>query len=161
MGDGLLSDWRTGKNTQHSLVALLRQSLYSRLAGYEDTHHAERLAVDPAMRQVVGGRATEHTAASTRQMGRFETEMLTQPDNLKALTKLSGKLIDRLRRRHTMRELILDMDSSVSETHGEQEGTAYNGHSGHTCYHPLFCFNQFGDVEGTLLREGDVHSAKD
>ncbi len=161
LGDELLNDWRTGKNTQHSVVALMRQSIFSRLAGYEDTNDAERLAVDPTMRHVVGGRATEHTAASTSQMGRFETEVLTQPGNLKALTKLSGKWIDRLRERQPMRELILDMDSSVSETYGEQEGTAYNGHFACTCYHPLFCFNQFGDVEQSLLREGNVHSAKD
>jgi hypothetical protein len=94
-------------------------------------------------------------------MGRFETEVLTQPSNLKALTNLSGKWIDRLRERQPMRELILDMDSSVSETYGEQEGTAFNGHFGCTCYHPLFCFNQFGDVEQSLLRDGNVHSAKD
>ena len=161
MSDGLLKDWRTGKNTQHSRVALLRQSIFSRLAGYEDTNDAERLSVDPTMRHVVGGRASERSAASTSQMGRFETEVLTQPGNLSELTKLSGMWIDRLRERKPMRELILDLDSSVSETYGEQEGTAYNGHFDCTCYHPLFCFNQFGDVEGALLREGNVHSAKD
>jgi hypothetical protein len=161
LGEDLLNDWRTGKNTQHSMVALMRQSIFSRLAGYEDTNDAERLSVDPTMRHVVGGRATERTAASTSQMGRFETEVLTQPGNLAVLTKLSGKWIDRLRERKPRRELILDMDSSVSETYGEQEGTAYNGHFGCTCYHPLFCFNQFGDVERALLRDGNVHSAKD
>ncbi len=53
------------------------------------------------------------------------------------------------------------MDSSVSPTHGEQEGTAYNGHFGCTCYHPLFLFNQFGDLERCSLRPGNVHSADD
>ena len=44
-------------------------------------------------------------------------------------------------------------------TYGEQEGSAYNGHFGCTCYHPLFVFNQFGDVERCALRPGNVHSA--
>ena len=161
MSNDVLKDKRTGKNTQHSMVALMRQSIFSRLAGYEDTNDAERLSVDPTMRYVVGGRACERNAASTSQMGRFETEVLTQKDNLAMLTKLPGMWIDRLRKQRPMRELILDMDSSVSETHGEQEGSAYNGHFGCTCYHPLFCFNQFGDVEEVLLRQGNVHSAND
>ena len=161
MANDLLTDRRTGKNTQHSMVALMRQSIFSRLAGYEDTNDAERLSVDPTMRYVVGGRASERSAASTSQMGRFETEVLTQRDNVVMLAKLPGMWIDRLRQRRSMRELVLDLDSSVSETYGAQEGSAYNGHFECTCYHPLFCFNQFGDVEGTLLREGNVHSAKD
>ena len=59
-----------------------------------------------------------------------------------------------------LRELILDMDSSVSETYGQQEGTAYNGHFKCLCYHPLFLFNQFGDLECALLRRGNKASAK-
>jgi Transposase DDE domain group 1 len=51
------------------------------------------------------------------------------------------------------------MDSSVSETHGAQEGTAYDGHFACMCYHPLFVFNQFGDLERCSLRPGNVHSA--
>jgi hypothetical protein len=156
-----LYDYRPGNNTRHSIGALLRQSIFSRIAGYEDTNDAERLSVDPAMRQIVGGRAVEKNAASTSQMGRFETDILTTPENMSALSKLPGKWIDKVRKVLSRKKIVLDMDSSVSETYGNQEGSAYNGHFGCTCYHPLFCFNQFGDLEGAMLREGNVHSSKD
>jgi len=55
--------------------------------------------------------------------------------------------------------VILDIDSSESPVHGNQEGSAYNGHFSSTCYHPIFCFNNYGDCEGAVLRPGNVHSA--
>ena len=73
-----LRDHRTGKNTQHSLQALLRQLVYSRLVGYEDTNDAERLCVDPAMRQVVGERAKDKTAGSVSHRSRASLAVLLE-----------------------------------------------------------------------------------
>ena len=156
---GLLRDTRTGHNRLHSLVGLLRQSVFGRLAGYDDVNDADRLSLDPVMRQVVGGRAVDAKAASSSQMGRFETEVLATSDNRTALADLSGQWIDRIHERKPPRWITLDMDSSVSPTHGAQEDTAWNGHFGRMCYHPLFVFNQFGHLERCALRPGNVHSA--
>jgi len=146
-GADTLADARTGKNGRH------------RLAGYEDVNDAERLCRDPARRWVVGDRAISGSAASASQMGRFETKWLSRPENLAALADLPGQWIDKVHQRRPPRVILLDMDSSESPTYGEQEGSAYNGHFGCTCYHPLFAFNQLGDVERRALRSGNVHSA--
>ena len=61
---GLIADPRTGCNGRHGLAGFLRQSIYSRLAGYEDVNDADRLARDPVMRHLIGGRAVKHGAAS-------------------------------------------------------------------------------------------------
>ena len=74
-------------------------------------------------------------------MGRFETETLALPENRVALADLSGQWIDRFHDRKGLKYITLDMDSSVSSTHGEQEGTTWSGHFDCKCYHPLFVFN--------------------
>ena len=159
--EDLIDEPRMGKNIQHKLTALFRQSVYGRLAGYEDTNDAERLRVDPSLRRIVGERAKDRFAASTSEMSRFETEILATDENMKNLTDLCGQWVDQVDDRIPMKQLILDMDSSVSPTHGQQEGSSYNGHFGRTCFHPLFCFNQYGDLERSMLRSGNVHSADD
>ena len=129
LASAALRDTRRGKNSVHRLDGLFRQSVFGRLAGYEDVNDADRLALDPVMRQVVGGRAVDAQAASASQMGRFETETL-------ALADLNGQWIDRFHDRNGLKYIVLDMDSSVSPTHGDQEGAAWNGHFDCTCYHP-------------------------
>jgi hypothetical protein len=111
-----LADARTGKNGRHRLAGLLRQSVFGRLAGYEDVNDADRLCRDPAMRWVVGDRAISGSAASASQMGRFETKWLSRPENLSALADLLGRWIDKVRRRRSPKTIVLDMDSSESPT---------------------------------------------
>ena len=85
LGGAALSDLRRGKNTRHLLTGLLRQSVYGRLAGYEDVNDAERLSLDPAMRAIVDCKGLDRRAASTSQMGRFETEWLATEENFAVL----------------------------------------------------------------------------
>src|ERR1700716_350040 len=91
MASETLADARTGKNGRHALAGLFRQSVFGRLAGYEDVNDTERLRHDPAMRWIVGGQAAHGCAASPSQMGRFETQWLAAPENLSALAYLSGE----------------------------------------------------------------------
>src|ERR1700740_521443 len=93
MASDVLADARTGKNGRHALAGLFRQSVFGRLAGYEDVNDAERLRHDPAMRWIVGGKAAQRSAASPSQMGRFETQWLAAPKNFAALADLSGQWI--------------------------------------------------------------------
>jgi hypothetical protein len=119
MAGEILADARTGKNGRHALVGMLRQAVFGRLAGYEDVNGTQRLRHDPAMRKIVGGKAATGCAAFASQMGRFETRWLTAEKNLAALSGLSGQWIDRVHARRPPRGILLDMDSSVSPTHGE------------------------------------------
>ena len=148
LAGGVLADSRTGRNSWHGIVSLLRQSVYGRLAGYEDVNDADRLGRDPAMRWIVGGKAVERTAGHRpARWGGSRPSCWRTTRTSPALADLSGMWIDRVHDHDPPRRVVLDMDSSVSPTFGEQESTAYNGHFGCTCYHPLFVFNQFGDLE--------------
>jgi hypothetical protein len=78
MAGDLLADARTGRNGRHDLIGMLRQSVFGRLAGYEDVNDAERLRHDPAMRWIVGGKAAQGCAASPSQMGALRRGGLRQ-----------------------------------------------------------------------------------
>jgi hypothetical protein len=153
MAGVMIQEGRTGRNIRHDLTGLLRQSVY------EDVNDQELLLLDPAMRAVIGRRALERNAASSQTVSRFETETLAADDNLAALSAINHAWVSKAMRATGAGKIVLDMDSSESPVHGNQEGSAYNGHFCSRCYHPLFVFNQSGDCEGAHLRPGNVHSA--
>ena len=156
-----LSDSRQGLNKQFTLADLLRQSVYSRLAGYEDLNDAERLAADPTFRLISSQRIWDRGAALTSTLHWFETELLTKEENLIGLMALNRETLGQAESLDGSDRVVLDMDSSESPVHGEQEGSAYNGHFESVCYHPLFLFNSHGDCLAAKLRPGNVHSAED
>ena len=155
-----LTDSRHGKNTQLPLADLLRQSVYSRIAGYEDVNDAERLSQDPAFRLIGSERIWERGAALTSRLQSFETELLTQEENLAGLAAINRDLIARAEAMDSPYRAVLDMDSTEIPVYGEQEQSAYNGHFESTCYHPLLLFNREGDCLAAKLRPGNVHSAE-
>ena len=124
MAGEMLADARTGKNGRHGLVGLLRQSVFGRLAGYEDVNDAERLCHDPAMRWVVGGRALRAVPPRRARWAASRRSGLRHPKNLSALADLPGQWIDKVHGRRPPRGIVLDMDSSESPTYGEQERSA-------------------------------------
>ena len=157
--DRHLSDSRRGKNIQFPLADLLRQSIYSRLAGYEDVNDAGRLSQDPTFRLIGSHKIWQRGAALTSRLQSFETEVLTQEENLAGLAALNRELVARADAIDSPRRVVLDMDSTEIPVYGEQEQSAYNGHFESTCYHPLLLFNREGDCLAAKLRPGNVHSA--
>ena len=155
-----LSDPRTGRNRQFPVADLFRQSICSRLAGYEDTNDAERLAEDPTFRMLASRERRDTSVALTSTLHWFETDVLAEERNYQGLTRLNADLLQHPATRPCSRRVILDIDSSESPVHDAQEQSAYNGHFECVCYHPLFVFNPQGDCLAAKLRPGNVHSAE-
>jgi len=156
-----LRDSRCGKNTQFPLADLFRQSVYSRLAGYEDVNDAERLSQDPTFRLIGSEKIWDRGAALTSRVQSFETEMLAEEENFAGLVRINRELIAKAEAIESPQRVVLDMDSTEIPVYGQQENSAYNGHFESTCYHPLLLFNREGDCLAAKLRPGNVHSADD
>ncbi|MDI6772504.1 MAG: transposase [bacterium] len=114
-----------GKNTQFPLADLVRQSVYSRLAGYEDVNDAERLSQDPTFRLIGSEKIWERGAALTSRVHSFETELLTQDKNLAGLAAINRGLIARVEAMDALQRVVLDIDSTEIPVYGQQEQSAY------------------------------------
>ncbi len=155
-----LSDSRQGVNKKFPLADLLRQSVYSRLAGYADLNDAVQVSSDPTFRLIGSKKNWHRGAALTSRLQSFETGMLASDENLIGLIAVNRELVGQAETQDDSDRVVLDMDSTESQVHGRQEGSAYNGHFESVCYHPLLLFNRQGDCLAAKLRPGNVHSAE-
>lgn len=160
IAENIMDDQR-GKNTRLPFPDLLRQSIYSRFAGYEDVNDAEPLSQDPTFRLIGPERIWERGAALPPRLHWFETEVLSQEANLDGLSRINRKLLAKAEAMDSPQRAVLDMDSTEIPVYGEQEQSAYNGHFESTCYHPLLRFSREGNCLAGKLRPGNVHSAED
>ena len=126
--DEHLSDSRQGLNKKFPLADLLRQSVYSRLAGYEDLNDAVRVSADPTFRLIGSKRNWDRGAALTSTLHGFETEMLASERELAGAdgSEPGAGRASRSSRRFRPRGARHGL--TESPVHGQQEGSAYNGH---------------------------------
>ena len=155
-----LSDSRAS-NARLPFADLLRQSVYSRLAGYEDVNDAEQLSRDPTFRLIGSEKNWDRGAALPSRLQTFETELLAEEEHFAGLARVNRELIGNAEAIDSPPRTVLDMDSTEIPVYGEQENSAYNGHFESMCYHPLLLFNRDGDCLAAKLRPGNVHGADD
>src|SRR3954453_12288219 len=122
---------------QHSLEALVRQRVFQIACGYADQDDADTLRHDPLLKLVCGRLpATGAALASQPTFSRLENQVTRQACSRLAVTLVALYLRERARAGRPAR-LVLDLDSTDDPTHGDQEGSAYHGHSRPHMDHPL------------------------
>ncbi len=152
-----LTDGR-GKNTQLPLTDLAAVGMQP-AGGLRGCQRRRAALPGPAFRLIGSEKVLERGAALTSRLQSFETELLTQAENLAGLAALNRELVAKGEAIASRRRVLLDMDSTEIRVHGRQEQSAYNGHFESTCYHPLLLFNGDGDCLAAKLRPGNVASA--
>jgi hypothetical protein len=113
-----LADSRRGKNTQFPFADLLRQSVYSRLARYEDLNDAQRLSQDPTFRLIGSEKNWDRGAALTSRLQTFATEMLAEEENFAGLGRLNRALVGKAEIMDSGYLTVLDMDSTEITVYG-------------------------------------------
>jgi hypothetical protein len=157
---GCLVDRRERGKVQHDLLSLLRQRIYQIALGYEDCNDADYLRADPALKLAVGRAPLEADLASQPTLSRLENQV-----GWHECWRISEALLECYLQRHRKRpprRLVLDVDATDDETHGDQQLAFFHGYYNEHCYLPLLVFAQAegtGEQEliGALLRPGNVH----
>jgi hypothetical protein len=157
---GCLVDRREPGKVQHDLLSLLRQRIYQIACGYEDCNDADHLRADPALKLAVGRAPSEDDLASQPTLSRLENTM-----GWRECWRLSEALLDCYLARYRgdpPTRLVLDVDATDDETHGDQQFAFFHGYYDEHCYLPLLVFAQAEgkgeqDLIASLLRPGNVH----
>jgi len=138
----------------HSNENLLRQKIYQIIAGYTEDDAADQLTKDPVFTQIIGTDALASQPSLSRFFRRFNRQSIEE------LNQANQELIDRVHQFRDSKAVIFDLDSTHSDTYGNQESAAYNAHYGTVGFHPLVAFDGVtGDFIKASLRPGNVYTS--
>ena len=138
IGENLV-DSRTGRNRQFPLADLLRQSLYSRLAGYEDSNDAARVSADPTFRLMGSEKVWERGVALTSTLHWFETDLLAREENMTGLARLNRELVAQAEGVGSPHRVVLDLDAVRARSMGSRSRAPTTGISGRSAIIRCFC----------------------
>lgn len=132
----------------------LLQMLYMIIAGYFEDDTSDELTNDPVFKSVL----EKDTLASQPTVSRFFNRM--DEDTLNQLLMIGRILRKRVYRIQMPQAVILDLDSTLLDAYGKQEGRAFNFHYQSNGYHPLVCYNGMtGDLVKIQLRDETEYSS--
>ncbi|MCQ2511757.1 MAG: IS1380 family transposase, partial [Lachnospiraceae bacterium] len=114
---------------------------------------SDELTNDPVFKSILDKR----TLASQPTISRFFNRM--DEDTLNQFLEISKILRKKIYSIQTPEAAILDLDSTLLEAYGKQEGRAFNFHYQSNGYHPLVCYDGItGDLIKIQLRDGTQYS---
>lgn len=138
----------------HSNENLLRQKIYQIIAGYSEDDAADQLTKDPVFTQIIGTPALASQPSLSRFYTRFDKESIDH------LNQANQELVDKIHSFRGSEALFIDLDSTHSDTYGNQEDSSYNAHYGTMGFHPLVAFDgATGDFLKAKLRPGNVYTS--
>lgn len=139
----------------HENTEVILQRIYQNTAGYHADDDADDLRFDPLFKTILNKEALASQPTISRLNNKLDIETMKQ------LQQANFNLQDKVYELKPPEEIIFDLDSTHSETYGEQYGANFNTHYGSEGYHPLVMFDgASGDLIKAALRAGNVHTSR-
>ena len=134
----------------------LLQMIYQIIAAYFEDDCSDELTVDPVFKAILN----KPMLASQPTISRFFNRM--DQTTLKQFDQIDSKMREIIYTIQSPEQMVFDLDSTLLNTYGEQEGEAFNYHYQAHGYHPLFCYDGItGDLLKVELRDGTHYCSKE
>ena len=152
---GHVSNFKTDDKTsrRHKDHQNLCQMVYQTMAGYFEDDDADELTNEPVFTKILGKKALASQPTLSRFWNRTSDATLHQFEEIIKSMRASAYSINR------PKHVLFDLDSTLLNTYGNQEGEGFNYHYGAHGYHPLLCYDGLtGDLLKAELRNGTDYS---